>query len=117
YVTAVALGQYVLAERTDGGAGQHLAADGGLYRHGEHLAGNDLRHAVDHLAAQLVRLVNVGDDRQRVHALLVHQDIDAHELAGTVTDRFIIHAGVTAGHALEPVVEIVKDLGKRHFVP
>ena len=40
HVTPVALGQHVLAQRLDGGAGDDLIADGGLNHDLEHLARN-----------------------------------------------------------------------------
>src|SRR5215207_4733466 len=49
-VAAVALGEDVLAPRPDGLTGDHLATDGGLDRHIEHLARDQLLQLLGHLA-------------------------------------------------------------------
>src|SRR5215470_7610394 len=50
-VTAVALGRDVFAERAHGLARDHLAADGGLDRHLEHMRRNELFQLLRHGAA------------------------------------------------------------------
>src|SRR5579862_482462 len=60
-VTAVALGEHILAHGRDRFAGNDLVADGGLQRHFEHLPRDQLAHALDQQLATLVGHVLVYD--------------------------------------------------------
>src|SRR2546422_1079321 len=115
-VAAVALGQHVLAHGGDVLAGDDLAADGGLDRDLEELAR-------DHLA-QLLRqgpslrggTLAVHDERQSVHRLAVHQDVQLHEVRLPPAGVVVIQGRVAARQRLEPVVEVEHHLVERQVV-
>src|SRR6266571_1923542 len=79
-VAAVALGQHVLAHGGDVLAGDDLAADGGLDRHLEQLARDHLAQLLRQGAPLHGGTLAVHDERQRVHRLAVHQDVELHEV-------------------------------------
>src|SRR5438309_956399 len=66
-VAAIALGQDVLALGLDRLAGDDAAADGGLDRHVEHLAGDELAQAGCHLPPVGGGLVAMDDRAEGVH--------------------------------------------------
>ena len=74
-VSAVAFGEHVLADRGDGFAGDHAAADGGLDRDFKHLAGDQLAQARDEFAPALVGKFAVANQRQRVDRLAGDQNV------------------------------------------
>ena len=80
-VAAVALGQHVLAQRLHGGARDDVRADGRLHGHFEHLARNQFLHLVDQLAAALIGVVAVHDDRQRIDRVAIDQDVELAQAA------------------------------------
>src|SRR5271163_1020099 len=79
-VTAVAFGDHVLADGADGFAGDHTAADGGLYGDFEHLARDEFAQAAHQIATAFVGLVAVADYRERVHRLAAHQHVQLHQV-------------------------------------
>ena len=62
-VAAIALRGHVLAHRGDGFAGDDFAADGGLDRHFEQVAGDQVFEAFAHAAAAFLRDAAVDDHR------------------------------------------------------
>src|SRR5690606_17168186 len=81
-VAAVALGQHVLAQGLDGGAGDDLRADRRLDGHVEHLPGNQLLHPLAQLAAAPVGVAAVHDQAEGIDPVAVDQGIDPDEGAG-----------------------------------
>src|SRR5574344_31300 len=106
HVTAIALGQYVLTHRLDRAAGDDVIADGGLDGDIEHLARDQLTHLLDQLAATELGVVLVGDDRQRIDALVVDQDVQTHHVGGLETLEAIIQRRITTTGGLQTVEEV-----------
>src|SRR4029453_16922188 len=78
-VTAITLGEDVLAQGADALAGDDPRPDGSLDRHLKLLARNELFEPLRHRDAVGVRLVLVNDGAERVDRLTVEQDVDLHE--------------------------------------
>src|SRR5262249_25945674 len=116
HVAAVALGEHVLAHRRDRLAGDHLTADGRLYRHLVQLARDDRLQLLRKAAALRLRLGAMCDDGKRVHSLAGDEDVDLHQLALAKADHLVVHRGVALGARLQLVVEVVDDLGERNLV-
>src|SRR5690606_20498703 len=89
-VTAVALGEHVLADGADGLAGDHARADGGLHGHLERLPRDQLLQLGDEPHAVRVRLVLVGDRGERVHLVAVQQDVDLHQGGALLTGGLVV---------------------------
>ena len=66
------------------------------------------------LAAPVVRLVAVGDQREGVDRLSVYQDVELDQVSSTVTLELVIERSVTLRPRLELVVEVDDQLGQRH---
>src|ERR1700691_39202 len=115
-LSAVALGDHVLAYRADCFACNHAAADGGLDGHLEHLAGNQFSQAADQVVAPLVGLFAMTDDRQRIDGLAANQHVELHQIGFAITGKVVIKRSVAARHAFQPVVEIEDDFVQRHLV-
>src|SRR3954452_13593187 len=79
-VATVALRKHVLAHGPDRLPGHDVGADGGLDRHLEHLARDQLAQLVDELAPRELRAVAVDDEAERVHGLAVDEDVELHEV-------------------------------------
>src|SRR6266568_8409808 len=79
-VTAIALGQNVLAHGADRLAGNDLAANRRLQRDVEHLARNQLAQLVDEHAPLVINLVLVDDHAQRIDRLAVDQHVQLDQL-------------------------------------
>src|SRR5688572_14418678 len=75
YVATVALGGNVLAVSADGLAGDHALAHGGLDRHLELLAWDQLFEFLDEGAGALIGLVAVDDDGERIDGLTGDEDL------------------------------------------
>src|SRR5215210_5716109 len=116
YVAAVAFGCDVFAVGTDGLAGDHTLAPGGLDGHLELLAWDELFELLDQCPAALVSLVAVDDDGERVDGVAGDEDLDFDEVGGFVSERLVIVGGVALGAALHGVEEICDDLGQRQVV-
>ena len=92
-----------------------LAADGGLDRHLEHLARDELLELLDERLPGMRGLVAVDDEREGVDRLAVDEDVELDQLRGAVADLLVVHRGVALGAALELVVEVDDELGERHL--
>src|SRR5947199_1178929 len=95
-VAAIALGGHVLAQRTDGLAGDHLGADRGLNHDLEQLARDELLQLFGDLLAPFVRLVAVDDDRERIHGFAVEQHVELDELGRAVLEELVVEGRVAA---------------------
>src|SRR6478672_4783964 len=115
-VAAVAFGGDVLAQRRDGLARDDLAADRGLDRDLEQVAGDEVLQALAHAAAARLGIAAVDDHRERVDRLIVDEDAHLHEVAGARADLVIVEAGVAAADRLQPVVEVEHHLVQRKLV-
>jgi hypothetical protein len=58
----------------------------------------------------------VHDDRERVDAVAVDQEVDLDDVRGAVLLELVVHRGVAARDALELVEEVEDDLGQRQLV-
>jgi hypothetical protein len=112
-VAAVALGQHVLALGLDRLPRDDARPDGGLDRHVEELARDDLAQPLDHHLAGRVGLVAVDDQAQRVDDLARQQHVDADEVRHVVAGRLVVEGGVPLRPRLQLVVEVEHDLGQR----
>src|SRR5437667_11373987 len=114
-VAAVALGCDILAQRADRLAGDHLCADRRLDHDLEQLARDQLLEFLGDLAAPLVRLVAVDDDRERIHRFAVQEHVQLDEIGGTVLQELVVQRCVPAGDGLQLVVEVEDDLAQREL--
>src|SRR5258706_4674320 len=95
-VATVALGEDVLAHGRDVLPGDDLAPDGGLDRHLEELPGDDLAQPLRQGAPLRRGAIAVHDERQRVHRLAVHQDVELHQVRLPPARVVIVEPGVAA---------------------
>ncbi|MNC84958.1 hypothetical protein D3C83_05280 [compost metagenome] len=93
-----------------------MGADRRLNRDIEHLTRNELPHLGNELASAVMRVVAMHDQRQRVDALPVDQNVELDEIAGAIFEEVVIERGVTTGNGLQAVKEIHHDLVQRQFV-
>ena len=115
-VTAVALGEDVLSHGADRLAGDDPAADRRLDRHVEHLAGDERLELVHEVAAVVDGVVAVGDKREGIDRLTVHEDVELHQRRGTVLAEGVVEAGVSLRARLQFVVKVDQNLGQRDAV-
>ena len=115
-VAAVALGEHILAAGLHIGAGDDLAADGGLDGHIEHLLVDHFLHLLTERKAQGLALAAVHHDGQRVHGIAVYQDVHLHQVGFGIVLHVVVEAGVALGHGLELVVEIQHHLVQGQFI-
>ena len=115
-VTAVALGEHVLADGPDRLAGDDARPDRGLDRHLELLPRDQLLQLGRDVDAVVVRLVLVHDGREGVHRLTVQQDVDLDQVGLLLAAGLVVQRRVPLGPALQLVEEVVDDLGHRQRV-
>src|SRR5438034_6540885 len=115
-VAAVALRDHVFALRADVLARDDLSADRRLDAPVQHLLGDETAQLVDEKTTDVLRLVAVHDDRQRVDERARDEDVEAHEVGGAVLAELVVKRGVALRAALELIVEIDDDLGQWHVV-
>ncbi len=60
--------------------------------------------------------LTVNDDGQGVERLAVDQDIELHQLTGSVARQLVVERGVAPRNALHLVEEIEHHFGERHLV-
>ena len=75
-----------------------------------------MRRRADQIAAALVGLIAVADQRQRVHRLAADQHVQLHQIGFAIARQVIVERRVAARNALQPVVEIEHDFVERHLV-
>src|SRR6476620_4103602 len=115
-VTAVALGEDVLADRADRLAGDHARADRGLDRHLELLARDQVLELAGHHHAVGVGGVAVDDRAERVDRLALEQDVDLHQVGRLLARALVVERGVALGARLQLVEEVEDDLAHRQRV-
>src|SRR6266404_5227380 len=93
-VAAVAFRGDVLAQGAHGFARDHLAADRRLDRNLEHVRRDQFLHLFDHDAAAAFRALAVHQHRQRIHRLVVDQDLHLHEVGRLVVGEMIVERGI-----------------------
>src|SRR5690242_9216180 len=93
-IAAVALREHVLAKRLDGRTCDDGAADGGLHGHLEHLPRNQFLHLVHELAAAMIGILAVHDERERVHPLVVDEYIELDQRRRLEMAELIVERGV-----------------------
>src|SRR5918993_444404 len=116
YVTTVAFGGNVFAVSAYGLAGDHTLAHGGLHRHLELLAGDQLFELLDERASTLVGLAAVDDDGERIDGVTGDEDLDLYQVGRLVAERLVVVGGVALCAALHGVEEVRDDLGQRQVV-
>ena len=93
-----------------------LAADGGLHRHVEELAGDEGAEALDQRPALGLRVGRVRDEREGIDGGAGDEDVQLDELGGEVVRQAVVEAGIALGRRFELVVKIEDDLRKRDLV-
>ena len=63
-----------------------------------------------------MRVLAVHDQRERVDAVAVDQDVELHEIARAILDELVIERRVAARHRFQPVEEIHHDFVQRQLV-
>lgn len=79
-VTAVAFRQHVFTQLLHGGTRDDVRADRRLNRDVELLTRDQIFHLLHQFTAAILRVVAVGDQSQRIHALVVDQHVHAHHV-------------------------------------
>src|SRR5262245_30714437 len=115
-VAAIAFGRDILAHGGDRFAGDDAAADRGLQGNFEKMLVNLAAKFSHQLAAALVCIRPVHDDRQRIDALAVHENIQPNQLGRAEAQQFVIHRAVTVRHGLQLIVKVVNHFRQGHFV-
>src|SRR5919108_3661591 len=115
-VPAVALGEHVLALRLDRLASDHARSDRGLDRHVEELARDLCPQPLDELAATVVSLCPMDDERERVDLLTADENVDAGEVDLAEPGEVVVEARVPARPRFQLVVEVEDDLAERELV-
>src|SRR5690606_22081965 len=115
-VTAITLGQYVLAQRLDRGARHDLTTHGCLDGNIEHLPRDQILHLLDQLAPLVGGVVAVHDQRQGVDLLVVDQDIQPHQLGRLEAVEGVIQGSIAAADRLQSVEEVEYHLVHRQIV-
>ncbi len=115
-VPAIAFCQHVLAQGLDVLAGDDVRTDRGLDRDVVLLARDLLAHLRRDGPAAVLALHAVHDDRQRVDAVAVDQQVDLDDVRRPVFLELVVHRRVAARDALQLVEEVEDDLGQRDLV-
>src|SRR6266446_424895 len=95
-VFAVALGKNILADRRNGLARNHAAANRRLNRHFKHLARNQFSQARYQFTTAFRRKVAMDDQRQRVHRFAGDQHIQFDEVGLAVPREVVIERSIAA---------------------
>src|SRR5262245_27136215 len=95
-VAAVALGKDVLAQGLHGLARDDLRSDRRLHRNVEHLPRYELAHAHRQLAAAMLRVFAVHDQRQGVDALAVDEDVEADHVRRAILEEIVVERSIPA---------------------
>src|SRR4051812_43365204 len=111
-VTAVALGEHILALRLHRLAGDDLPTDCGLDRHVEHLARDQLAQLLAHPASVLEGLVTMDNRAERVGAFTVEQQVNEDEVALMVALQLVVEAGIPLCAALHLIEEVDDHLSE-----
>src|SRR5699024_3612709 len=115
-VTAVTLGEDVLAQRADVLTRDDLRADGSLDRHLELLARDQVLELHGHLIAVVVSILAVHDRAERIDRLALQQDIHLHQIRLLLAGLLVIQGGVALGAGLQGIEEVEDDLAQRDAV-
>src|SRR5450830_1809249 len=105
-VTAIALGQNVLAQRLDVFSRNDGGANGCLNGHIEHLPGNQLAHLGSHRTTTELAVGAMDNNGQRIDSLTVDQHVDLDHIGRPVFLELIVHRGVTAGGRFETIKKV-----------
>src|ERR1700682_2971137 len=89
-VTAIALGEDVLAQSLHGFAGNDAIADRRLQGHFKHLSRDVLLHLLDEQFPSGERFLLMHDQREGVEGLAVDEDVHLHQVAFAVSDELVI---------------------------
>src|SRR3990172_11469391 len=115
-VAAVALGEHVLAHRFDRLARNYMRSYRGLHRDVEHLPRDEFPHLLRQIAAAILRVYAVHDQRQRIDAIAVDQDVEPDQIVGAVFLELIVERGIAAAYRFELVEEIHYHFVERQLV-
>src|SRR5215203_3872016 len=111
-VTAVALGEHVLADRPDVLAGDDSRPDRCLDRHLELLPRDQLAQSLGHLHAVAVGLVLVHDRGERVDGLALKQDVHLDQVGRLLAVDLVVERRVAPRLGLQVVEKVEDDLGQ-----
>src|SRR5690606_23071936 len=95
-VTAITFCQYVFPHLFDGSTGNNVITYRRLDSNIKHLAWNKLFKLLSQLAAAALGKINMADNRQRIDAFAVNQNIDPLHIRGLKAFKGIIQRGITA---------------------
>ena len=115
-VTAVAFRQHVFTQLLHGGARDDVRADRRLNRDVELLTRDQIFHLFHQFTAAILRVVAVGDQRQRIHALVVDQHVHTHHVGGLEALEVVIQRRITARRGLQAVEEVEHHFRHRDFI-
>ena len=110
HVTAVTLGEDILADLFDRLAGDDLRADSRLNGDVELLPWQEFFEFLAHAASEIDGVVAVGEGRERIDLLAVEQYIQFDEVGGAETVHVPVEGRVALGDGFEFVVEINDNL-------
>jgi len=111
-VTAVAFCEHILAVRLHGRATDDLVADGSLYGNLELLARDDVPELVAEPTREVVGLVLVHDEGERVNLLASEENVELHEVGLVIYVKLVIERCIALRATLELVEEVEDELGQ-----
>src|SRR5438067_487929 len=114
-IAAVAFRGYVFAQRRNPLPRDYLSTERGLDRHLVELARDDFLQLRRQHPAAVLRAVAMDDGGKRIDRLAVHEQVELYQSRGAITGVLVIHRAVTAGHALDLVVEVHQDFVQRQL--
>src|SRR3546814_4253742 len=86
-VTAIAFRGYILAERCNGFARNHLAANSRLNRNFEQVAGNQILQPLAHMPPARFGCNPMDNHGQRVHGLCIQEDVHLDQITLTRSEE------------------------------
>src|SRR3546814_14634359 len=101
-VTAIAFRGYILAERCNGFARNHLAANSRLNRNFEQVAGNQILQPLAHMPPARFGCNPMDNHGQRVDGPCIHEDVHLDQMTTTHTVLVIIKACITHKKEFDP---------------
>src|SRR5699024_7628291 len=116
YVPSVTFGKDVLTHGFDVGTGDDLLSDGSLYGHFELLSRNQCLELFHNKLATLIGKVTVDYGAQRIHLLVVQQDIQFGEPAFLVAAQFVVGGCISLRICFQLIEEIKYNLRQRDFI-
>src|SRR5205807_109000 len=114
-VAAVAFRGDVFSQRGNTLPRNNFPADGGLDRDLVKLARNHFFQLRGQHPAAALGAIAMDDGGEGVDRLAVYEQVELHQFRGAITGVLVIHRAVTAGDALNLVVEVDEDFVQRQL--